>query len=1221
MYRQHRADQPGQCVAPSTDSGLNNVSDLISKFEVRNYPINRGSLPLELSPPRAGIIVPGTDGYDLPSSYRRPYAGSPQRIAHYSSPPHSPPLGQRRRHRYESYLNDTATLSDDGESVPALGRPGRMDRRRFDGPVRAGDVYYYNGSLSSLNESDYYEETYNGGPRSVPPADRYYRQCDDPIEPVETPLDRERVAGTLTRFGAILQMLSRIPFPRMSVTGMGLCSLVAIFFCPRAIGSNILFPGFRLLFGTLYPAYASYKAVRTKNVKEYVKWMMYWIVFAFFTFIETFTDILLSWFPFYYEIKVIVVLWLLSPATRGSSTLYRKFVHPMLTRREQEIDDYINQAKEKGYTAVLQLGSKGVNYATNVIMQTAIKVIGTTKTDTPFGSMMRISQSDNSLLMTAAAAAAVRGVSTNATGTNYHDLTTSGEDEQDGGSQQPQQQQPSTFASGRVRRSQSVDSALNRGGHQGLGRSSSRSVTRAGAASKLQQQAAIIYEMDSEEEERFLAMETDLALLGTTTAAATSIGHGRTRGRTRALTVVSAGEESDGMESVGGGSSRAGSVSKRTKTTTTTTLDNAGRAKKSAKTTTTTTGAATTKGAAGKTTAARSTVRRKVTAETPVDVESGGGGLVQTLRKSYSLSDLSEPDTQRTQDEVDEIVNRPQRVLRSKSSRSASGGRQMDMYFPEVEIAGTPYHGATAPPYNYIRSSDDISSGYSSAEPGLSRTASMSNTARPRLKSKTREDDGYGADLYYDEHGQMSLYYADGGDNSSNVSLPQRATITELRSAGDASFGSLPAITQAGHTVEPVGSPIFTSGTQASPRADRPEHVPTMVNDKYKLFLAWMEEQQSREMEHKHPPSAGSVPSKADATLDLDTTDASNVEQIVKDSDIASSRQNEAIDDGIIAQHQEIVEPEVSAIQDDQLVVDDDFQDTISVSSNENDEFLEVETTETAAEIEVEIPSDHGTTNEVKEEEKEIKHPEENNVVLSDGASEVSESVPNFQTDAAMELKEEETIVELLKPVDTPVITEQNEQHPTDGEIVVVEASSDGLICAPPNPSEPSNLTVAPSLSSLASSSSSLAMSDSSTGSVINLSAETAPSVPAKKHPTSFGKQRKAPPVPPPPHDPSPEMVVIRERPSSKAGSAIVPPPAVVSRAPPPTPVAVKPRTSRSPAAPAAATSEKSKPKKFMSSLTGMFKAHGEAPVVPSRSNEPQPQSATPAGHPKETEI
>lgn len=101
---------------------------------------------------------------------------------------------------------------------------------------------------------------------------------------------------------------------------------------------------------------------------------MYWIVFAFFTCFETFTDVFISWFPFYYEMKVIIVIWLLSPATEGSSILYRNFVHPMLAKREKEIDEYINQAKEKGATAVIQLGSKGVNYATNVILQTALKV-------------------------------------------------------------------------------------------------------------------------------------------------------------------------------------------------------------------------------------------------------------------------------------------------------------------------------------------------------------------------------------------------------------------------------------------------------------------------------------------------------------------------------------------------------------------------------------------------------------------------------------------------------------------------------------------------------------------------------------------------------------------------------------------------------------------------------------------------------------------------------
>ncbi|XP_055327118.1 receptor expression-enhancing protein 1 isoform X9 [Sitodiplosis mosellana] len=128
-----------------------------------------------------------------------------------------------------------------------------------------------------------------------------------------------------------------------------------------------------LIFGTLYPAYASYKAVRHKDVKEYLKWIMYWIVFAFFTCCETFTDVFLSWFPFYYELKVAIVIWLLSPITEGSSVLYRNFVHPMLTKREKEIDEYINQAKEKGCSAVIQLGSKGVNYATSVIMQTALK--------------------------------------------------------------------------------------------------------------------------------------------------------------------------------------------------------------------------------------------------------------------------------------------------------------------------------------------------------------------------------------------------------------------------------------------------------------------------------------------------------------------------------------------------------------------------------------------------------------------------------------------------------------------------------------------------------------------------------------------------------------------------------------------------------------------------------------------------------------------------------
>ncbi|XP_012542255.2 uncharacterized protein LOC105840062 isoform X2 [Monomorium pharaonis] len=164
-------------------------------------------------------------------------------------------------------------------------------------------------------------------------------------------------------------------FPmKMTLNNVGLLTVFLAIVSPRSLIYRLVYPIFRLVFGTLYPAYASYKAVRTKNVKEYVKWMMYWIVFALFTCAETFTDVFFSfWFPFYYEIKIILVLWLLSPATKGSSILYRRFVHPALIRREAEIDEALARATEQGYTAVLHLGTKGVNYATTVLMQTAIK--------------------------------------------------------------------------------------------------------------------------------------------------------------------------------------------------------------------------------------------------------------------------------------------------------------------------------------------------------------------------------------------------------------------------------------------------------------------------------------------------------------------------------------------------------------------------------------------------------------------------------------------------------------------------------------------------------------------------------------------------------------------------------------------------------------------------------------------------------------------------------
>ncbi|NXY91874.1 REEP4 protein, partial [Alcedo cyanopectus] len=104
-----------------------------------------------------------------------------------------------------------------------------------------------------------------------------------------------------------------------------------------------------------------------------VRWMMYWIIFSLFLATETITDLLIFWFPFYYEVKMAFVIWLLSPYTRGASLLYRKFVHPALSRREKEIDTYITQARERSYQTMVRFGKRGLNLAATAAVQAATK--------------------------------------------------------------------------------------------------------------------------------------------------------------------------------------------------------------------------------------------------------------------------------------------------------------------------------------------------------------------------------------------------------------------------------------------------------------------------------------------------------------------------------------------------------------------------------------------------------------------------------------------------------------------------------------------------------------------------------------------------------------------------------------------------------------------------------------------------------------------------------
>eukprot|EP00040_Diaphanoeca_grandis_P001329 m.18170 g.18170 ORF g.18170 m.18170 type:complete len:180 (+) comp11867_c0_seq1:227-766(+) len=107
--------------------------------------------------------------------------------------------------------------------------------------------------------------------------------------------------------------------------------------------------------GTLYPGYKSYKAVSSKNVEEYMRWMKYWTVYAFFTAIEFVLDMVAYWVPLYYEIKILFVLYLMF-FPKGSDGVYVGYLQPLLRQHESNVDQKMDDVQSRLWSKVNEVG-------------------------------------------------------------------------------------------------------------------------------------------------------------------------------------------------------------------------------------------------------------------------------------------------------------------------------------------------------------------------------------------------------------------------------------------------------------------------------------------------------------------------------------------------------------------------------------------------------------------------------------------------------------------------------------------------------------------------------------------------------------------------------------------------------------------------------------------------------------------------------------------------
>mmetsp|Transcript_33918 Transcript_33918/g.59866 ORF Transcript_33918/g.59866 Transcript_33918/m.59866 type:complete len:265 (-) Transcript_33918:46-840(-) len=125
--------------------------------------------------------------------------------------------------------------------------------------------------------------------------------------------------------------------------------------------------------GFAYPAYESFKAIdaHQQSAKQAAAkmqfWLTYWVVFAALVLTEWLYYWVVVWFPFYYPLKLCLLVWLWLPNTRGAEHVYRWLVAPVLHKNRRQIDDAIDKAARETRKTLTTASISGAISATSAV--------------------------------------------------------------------------------------------------------------------------------------------------------------------------------------------------------------------------------------------------------------------------------------------------------------------------------------------------------------------------------------------------------------------------------------------------------------------------------------------------------------------------------------------------------------------------------------------------------------------------------------------------------------------------------------------------------------------------------------------------------------------------------------------------------------------------------------------------------------------------------------
>ncbi|PKA49825.1 HVA22-like protein k [Apostasia shenzhenica] len=113
------------------------------------------------------------------------------------------------------------------------------------------------------------------------------------------------------------------------------------------ICSNIVIRTACCTVGTVLPVYATFKSIEKNDQEEQNKWLVYWAAYGTFSLVEVLSDKLISWFPFYYHMKLAFLVWLQLPSNNGARHLYARHIRPFLLNHQAKFDLMLNSVSRE----------------------------------------------------------------------------------------------------------------------------------------------------------------------------------------------------------------------------------------------------------------------------------------------------------------------------------------------------------------------------------------------------------------------------------------------------------------------------------------------------------------------------------------------------------------------------------------------------------------------------------------------------------------------------------------------------------------------------------------------------------------------------------------------------------------------------------------------------------------------------------------------------------